>query len=129
MDHEPSWVGISLPQSRGEQAGAVGGGGGRGADPVAQAKSEMEGDPLSLTLKLAGVGETSRVRITSIDMLRGSALPAWQALGSPQYPTAAEIQKLRDAAVMPAAEERVVRNGELTIESAPSGVALVEVEK
>jgi xylan 1,4-beta-xylosidase len=62
-------------------------------------------------------------------MMRGSALPAWQAMGSPEYPTAAEVQKLRDAAALPAAEQRPIRNGELTIELPPSGLALVEVEK
>jgi xylan 1,4-beta-xylosidase len=62
-------------------------------------------------------------------MMRGSALPAWQAMGSPEYPTAGEIRKLRDAAALPTAEERPVRNGELTIELPSSGLALVEVEK
>lgn len=61
--------------------------------------------------------------------MRGSALLAWQAMGSPEYPAAAEIQKLRDAAALPAGEEHPVRNGELTIELPPSGLALVEVEK
>jgi xylan 1,4-beta-xylosidase len=105
------------------------GGFGRRSDPVAQAKSEMEGAPLSLTLRFAGLSENSRARVTSIDMMRGSALPAWQSMGSPEYPTAAEVQKLRDAAVLPAAEERPIRNGELTIDLPPSGLALVEVGK
>jgi xylan 1,4-beta-xylosidase len=89
----------------------------------------MEGDSLSLTFRFAGLAESSRVRVTSIDMMRGSALPAWQAMGSPEYPVAAEVQKLRDAANLPAAEERPIRNGELTIELPPSGLAFVEVEK
>ena len=61
--------------------------------------------------------------------MRGSALPAWQAMGSPQYPTASEVQKLRDGAALPVAEEIAIRNGELTIELPPSGLALVEVGK
>ena len=89
----------------------------------------MAGDPLSLTFHFAGLAENARARVTSIDLLRGSALPAWQSLGSPEYPTASEIQKLRDAAILPAAEERPIRNGELTIELPPSGLALVEVGK
>jgi xylan 1,4-beta-xylosidase len=62
-------------------------------------------------------------------MLRGSALPAWQAMGSPEYPTASETKKLRDAAVLPAGENRVMRNGELTIELPPSGLALIELDR
>ena len=100
-----------------------------GLDPVAQAKAEMDGDPLSLTLRFSGAGRSARASVTSIDMLRGSAMPAWQAMGSPEFPTAAEIQKLRDAAVMPAAERRTLQNGQLKIDLPPSGLALVEVEK
>jgi xylan 1,4-beta-xylosidase len=100
-----------------------------GLDPVAQAKAEMDGDPLSLTLRFNGAGATSRASVTSIDMLRGSALPAWQAMGSPELPTAGEIQKMQDAAVLPAAEKRTLENGELRIDLPPSGLALVEIEK
>jgi len=121
-------LGWNLPPGR-PRGGAGGGGLGRRSDPIAQAKSEMEGDSLSLTFRFAGLAESSRVRVTSIDMMRGSALPAWQAMGSPEYPVAAEVQKLRDAANLPAAEERPIRNGELTIELPPSGLAFVEVEK
>ena len=89
----------------------------------------MEGDPLSITFRFAGLRENAPARVTWIDMMRGSALPAWQAMGSPEYPTAAEVQKLRDAAALPAAAQTPIPNGELTIELPPSGLALVEVEK
>jgi xylan 1,4-beta-xylosidase len=121
-------LGWNLPPGQ-PRRGPGGGGFGRRADPVAQAKSEMEGDPLSLTLRFAGLGENSRARVTWIDMMRGSALPAWEAMGSSEYPAAGEVQKLRDAAALPSAEERPLRNGELTLELPPSGLALVEVKK
>jgi xylan 1,4-beta-xylosidase len=119
----------NLPSKLAAQGGGLPGVMGRTADPVAQAEGDMQGDPLRLALRFAGLGENSRARLTSIDMLRGSALPAWQAMGSPEYPTATEIQKLREAAVMPPAENRVVRNGELTVELQPSGLALIELER
>ena len=62
-------------------------------------------------------------------MIRGSALPAWQAMGSPEYPTAAEIRALREAASLPAAEQHRVRNGELVLDLPPSALALVEIGK
>jgi xylan 1,4-beta-xylosidase len=115
---KPAPQGIGLP-----------GGMGSAVDPVALAKSEMDGEPLNLTLRFSGLGDAPRASVTSVDMLRGSALPAWQAMGSPGYPTAPEVQKLRDAAVLPTAEKRLIQNGELRIELPPSGLALVEVEK
>jgi xylan 1,4-beta-xylosidase len=120
-------LGWNLPSKASGQSGLPGIMG-RGGDPVAQAQEEMQGDPLRLTLRFAGLGD-SRARVTSIDMIRGSALTAWQAMGKPEYPTAAEIRTLRDAASLPAAETRPVRNGELTLELPPSGLALVEVQK
>ena len=68
----------------------------------------MDGDPLSLTLRFNGIARNARAAVTTIDMLRGSALPAWQSMGSPEFPTGAEIQKLRDAAVLPGAEKRAL---------------------
>jgi xylan 1,4-beta-xylosidase len=89
----------------------------------------MNGEPLSLTLHFNGLGNSARARVTSVDMLKGSALPAWQVMGSPEYPSAAEVHKLRDGAALPAAEVRLIQKGELTIELAPSGLALVELDK
>jgi len=107
----------------------VGVGAGTGLGPLAQAEREMDGDPLDLTLRFAGLAKSGWASVTSIDMLRGSGVPAWQALGSPEYPTSAEIQKLRDAAALPAAEKRSVTNAELKIQLPPSGLALVEVDQ
>lgn len=50
-------------------------------------------------------------------------------MGSPEYPTAAEIQALREAASLPAAEQHRVRNGELVLDLPPSALALVEIGK
>lgn len=125
-------LGWNLPPTQPRRGLGGGGpfvGGGQRPDPVAQARNEMQGNSMSLTLRFAGLAGNARARVTSIDMLKGSSLPAYQAMGSPEYPTNAEVQKLRDAAVMPAAEEKVIQNGELTIELPPSGLALVEVEK
>jgi xylan 1,4-beta-xylosidase len=119
----------NLPSKLAAQGGGLPTVMGGSADPVAQAKGEMQGDPLRLTLRLAGLGENSRARVTSIDMMRGSALPAWQAVGSPEYPTATEIQRLREATVMPPAENRTVRNAEMTVEVPPSGLALIELDR
>lgn len=49
-------------------------------DELVQAEAEMKGQPRSLTLKFNGGGDIARARITVIDMLRGSALPAWEAM-------------------------------------------------
>jgi xylan 1,4-beta-xylosidase len=122
------WNLLPTPSRQGF-GGAGAGGRGAAVDPVAQAKSQMAGSPLSLTFRFPGLAENTRARVTSIDMLKGSSLLAYQQMGSPEYPNTAEVLKLRDAAVLPAAEEHVIRNGELTIELPPTGLALVEIAK
>ncbi|MGH1560417.1 hypothetical protein ACRAWD_27630 [Caulobacter segnis] len=38
------------------------------------------------------------VKVSYVDMERGSPYPAWRALGSPQYPTRDQLAKIRAAA-------------------------------
>jgi xylan 1,4-beta-xylosidase len=117
----------NLPSKLAAQGGGIPGVAGRAADPLAQARREMQGEPLTLTLRFTNPGNPARASVTRVDMLRGSALPAWQEMGSPELPAAAEVQKLRQEAELPAAERRPVQKGELTIELPPSGLALIEL--
>jgi xylan 1,4-beta-xylosidase len=48
-------------------------------------------------------------------------------MGSPPYPTQAQIQQLRKAAELPAPETHDVKNGELTLTLPSYGLAVVEV--
>jgi xylan 1,4-beta-xylosidase len=98
-------------------------------DPIAAARREMDGAQLSLTLKLNGAGGLNMARVTTIDMLRGSPLPAWESMGKPQYPSVDEINKLKEAASMPKAEERPLASGELSLQLPASALALIEIDR
>ena len=74
-----------------------------------------------------------RVRLTQhlVDLDHGWALPAWQSMGAPAWPTAAQLEQLH-AAASPAVTMRVedTREGRLAIQEclAPLGMLLIEVE-
>jgi len=48
-------------------------------------------------------------------------------MGSPIYPTSAQIKQLRQAAELPAPEKKRIEGGQLTVELPPHGLALIEV--
>jgi xylan 1,4-beta-xylosidase len=96
------------------------------ADPAEQARKEVSGAPIELVLKLEGVGERSKVKVTMVDLVRGSALPAWSAMGKPDIPTREQLKQLVAAAALPSPEERMLNNGELQLTLPPTAVALIE---
>jgi xylan 1,4-beta-xylosidase len=85
----------------------------------------------SLTAGVPGTAPAStaprRAAITRVDATHGSLLNAYQAMGRPIYPTQVQIEKLRRAAELPAAENKSFENGELKLMLPPQGLALIEI--
>jgi xylan 1,4-beta-xylosidase len=89
------------------------------------------GKPLRLRLLVQGLGHRNKLAVTHVDESHGSALPAYRQMGSPQYPTARQLEELRHAAQLPSPETSLVAGGKLTeipIELPPSGIALLELK-
>jgi xylan 1,4-beta-xylosidase len=92
--------------------------------------SPEQGQRLRLRLMVQGLGHRNKLSVTRVDESHGSPLPAFRQMGSPQYPTMAQIEQLRQAAQLPSPETSLVAGGKLTeipIELLPSGVALLEI--
>ena len=94
---------------------------------------KMIGAGSARTFKLALDGLPPQVRITSnlVDSDHGWALPAWQEMGCPDWPDAAQLARLHEVA-RPKAEMRIEqsRNGRITLKEslAPLAMMLIEVE-
>jgi xylan 1,4-beta-xylosidase len=99
-------------------------------DPLVQnaGQEEHKGEPLSLTLALDGAHSHSHVRITRVDETSGNFHPAYEAMGSPAYPTVAQIAELKRKSDL-AAPELVRLNSEkqISITIPPNGIALLEL--
>jgi xylan 1,4-beta-xylosidase len=90
---------------------------------------EEAGSPRTFTLHFKGFVPAYHARVTIVDKEHGSPLPADAKIGHPQSPTPAQIEILRKAAALPAAQSYPLRNATLTLTLQPHSLALIELEK
>ncbi len=97
--------------------------------PGASNTRKVVGSPKRIEATFAGARSGSPVQITYVDQERGSPIPAWRAMGSPQYPTREQLAKLRQAAELaPPETRRLDASGRITIDLPMEGVALIELK-
>lgn len=82
-----------------------------------------------VTLKFKDVVADARVTIERVDDEHGNVLPIYKAMGSPQYPTEAQVAQMNAKTALPPAEVSALRGGELTLELEPDALVLVRVGK
>jgi len=87
----------------------------------------LTGTPKNFVLKFTAAG--LHAHITRLDANHGDVNQTFAAMGKPSNPSRAQIIALREAGKLPAAEDRVLKNGDLKIEIPSQGLVLVEVEK
>jgi xylan 1,4-beta-xylosidase len=83
------------------------------------------GLPTTMTLRLPDRAVSARV--LRLDADHGDAGGEYARMGSPQYPTPAQLQTLISAAALPAAEELPIRDGRASVVLPPDGLATVEI--
>lgn len=87
----------------------------------------VNGETKRYQVEFKGARPGQQVRVRYVDQKLGSPMPAWRAMGSPQYPTMQQIERLRQAAEIPSAQtQRLDGAGRLMLTLPPEGVALVE---
>jgi len=88
----------------------------------------VSGVAKSLDIALRGAAAGATARISYVDMERSSPFPMWRKLGSPQYPTPAQLEQIRASAEIAAPETRQLgKGGTLSIDLPPEGIALIEL--
>ena len=85
------------------------------------------GEPKEVVLQLNSLTGRRKATVYRVDADHGSLLKAYAAMGSPAYPTSAQIQSLRQAAQLPAPESTPIRNGQIKLQLAPDALVLLEV--
>jgi xylan 1,4-beta-xylosidase len=96
--------------------------------PGANSVRKVVGEAKRYRVRLKGAKSGQTVKVSYVDMERGSPYPAWRALGSPQYPTREQLAKIRAAAELPAPHVlKLSATRELVIDLPPEGVALLEL--
>lgn len=70
----------------------------------------------------------SKVQVTRLDADHGDVRRAYEAIGSPRYPTRGQIEKLRVAARLSPPESYDLRNGTLALSIPSQGLILLEAK-
>jgi xylan 1,4-beta-xylosidase len=81
--------------------------------------------PTTMTLRLPD--STVAARVLRLDADHGDAGSEYARMGSPQYPTPAQLQTLISAAALPAAEDLPIKDRRVSVILPPQGLATVEV--
>lgn len=85
------------------------------------------GETKTVTLRFKGE-KVKRASISRVDREHGDVQAAYEKMGAPSFPTQAQIVALRNAAELPAAEVRDLRDGELSVPLPAHGLAVIEVK-
>jgi xylan 1,4-beta-xylosidase len=91
------------------------------------APPEQAGSPRKIILHLKG-SNASHALISRVDSDHGDFHSAYDKMGSPRYPSQAQIQQLRQSAELPAPEASEIGNSELAITLPAHGLAVIEIK-
>ncbi len=95
--------------------------------PGATTRRNVVGSAKRVTITLPDLAPGRRLQVRYVDQTRGSAMPAWRAMGSPAVPTAAQIATLQRAAQpAPPQQLRLGQDRTIAVDLPPEGVALIE---
>jgi xylan 1,4-beta-xylosidase len=86
------------------------------------------GTPKTIKLELKGIGADARVSIQRVDEDHGNVLGLWQKLGSPRYPTQAQLESLRQNSKLAAPESVGLTNGSVTLQLPINGLAVLQIK-
>jgi len=89
---------------------------------------DVVGTSKKITFDLRDI-EAKQAKVSRVDADHGDVHKTYEAMGSPRYPTMAQVRQLRDAAKLPAPEiESIKKDASFAIEIPPHGLVLIELE-
>lgn len=86
------------------------------------------GTPLKLRLSFTGVSPAASISIERVDDTHGNPMTAYKAMGSPRYPTQAQISALNSSSRLGEPESRKLDHGALELMLPVNGLAVIEVQ-
>ena len=85
--------------------------------------------PKHFHLKLNGVDSTATVTVARVDAKHGDTYSAWQAMGSPRYPTHEQVEQLKAVAKDGPDESLHLMQESLDVDVPQSGLAVVQITR
>ena len=91
------------------------------------APPERAGQSKTFTIHFKNA-QPKRATVSRVDSEHGDPRSAFRELGSPPSPTQEQIRKLQQAAQLPVAEVREIKNGTLSLTLPTYGLAVIELK-
>lgn len=85
------------------------------------------GEPKTVKLQFKGVRPDARVSVRYVDDQHGNTLGAWEKMGSPQYPTQAQTEQLREQSRTVVPDNETLTDGTITLRLSANSLAVLEV--
>jgi len=89
---------------------------------------DRKGSPQTIEFQVNGVAANAAVRVTRADAEHGNTLAAYKKMGSPRYPTRAQVQRLNRVADENHAEELHLAKGAIKVAVPVNGIVLLEMK-
>ncbi len=90
---------------------------------------DKSGTERSVEFEIRGVAPGSEVRVSRADSEHGNTLAAYKSMGSPRYPTQAQVRELNRVADTAFIQNLRLSKGFIKLQVPVNGVLLVEVLK
>ncbi len=90
---------------------------------------DTKGPERSVEFEIRGVPPDSRVRVSRADSEHGNTLAAYKSMGSPRYPTEAQVRELNRVAEARSVQDLRLSKGSISLKLPVNGVVLMEVPK
>jgi xylan 1,4-beta-xylosidase len=94
--------------------------------PADQAGTQS-GSAKTVVLRFKNFGSARHASISRVDRDHGDPHPAYEKMGSPVYPTMAQLKQLRDAALSNTPETQELKGGELSVTLPANGLAVISI--
>jgi xylan 1,4-beta-xylosidase len=90
--------------------------------------SEKTAAARTVVLRFKNLSGARHASISRVDQDHGDPHPSYEKMGSPVYPTQAQLQKLRDSAAIGAPEIQDLKGGELRLALPANGLAVIAIK-
>ncbi|HEX6770529.1 MAG TPA: glycosyl hydrolase family 39, partial [Acidobacteriaceae bacterium] len=99
------------------------------ADPAGAHQPGGPGADKRVQLVFEHVPDDAPVSITHLDPTHGNTLAAYQKMGSPRYPTMAQIRDMNKASKLSPPEKTTLRDGKIDIDLPVNSLVMLEVSR
>jgi len=90
---------------------------------------EEKGAPKIVGLRFQNTPSNQTVLINRADETHGNTLAAYRKIGSPRYPTVAQVGEINRAGELPPPEATQLKDGQLTLTLPVNGIAVLELPR